>query len=93
VVLDDAVSGTKIGIYYATPTAPQVKAYRQQSIRRKGNKVILDSFDPALKFGLEIITGPTMERGTTASQSPRTPPLPPTGRTGRTCSRRPPPTS
>jgi hypothetical protein len=57
VVLDDTVSGTKIGIYYATPTAPQVKAYRQQSIRRKGNKVVLDSFDPALKYGLEIITG------------------------------------
>src|SRR5512146_2566834 len=57
VVLEDASSGTRIGIYYSTPTATQVKAYRQQSIRRKGNKVVLDSFDPALKFGLEIITG------------------------------------
>jgi len=57
VVLDDAVSGTKIGIYYSTPTASQIRSYRQQSVRRKGGKVIVDTFGPALKCGLEIITG------------------------------------
>jgi hypothetical protein len=56
-VLDDTLSGTKIGVFYATPTTSQVKSYRQQSIRRKGNKVVVDNFDPALKFGLEILTG------------------------------------
>ena len=57
VVLDDAVSGTKIGIYYSTPTASQIRSYRQQSVRRKAGKVIVDTFGPALKCGLEIITG------------------------------------
>ena len=57
VVLQDTVSGTEIGIYYSTPTATQVKSYRQQSVRRKGNKVVVDNFGPALSFGLEIITG------------------------------------
>ncbi len=57
VVLDDAVSGTKIGIYYSTPTASQIRSYRQQSIRRKGGKVIVDTFGPALKCGLEILSG------------------------------------
>lgn len=57
VVLNDTASGTKIGMYYATPTAAQVKAYRSAAIRRKNGKVLVDNFDPALKYGLEIITG------------------------------------
>ena len=57
VVFNDTVSGTKIGVYYETPTVAQVKGYRQASIRRQGNKVVMNTFDPALKYGLEIITG------------------------------------
>lgn len=53
----DPVGGGKIVLYYATPTATQVKVYRQQSITRKNGKVIFNNFDPALKFGLEILTG------------------------------------
>lgn len=55
--LTDGVTGEKIVVFYATPTASQVKGYRQASIKRKGNKVVMNTFDPALKYGLEIITG------------------------------------
>lgn len=55
--LMDGVSGEKIVVFYATPTASQVKAYRQASIKRKGDKVVMNTFDPALKYGLEILTG------------------------------------
>jgi hypothetical protein len=53
----DPVGGGKIVLHYATPTATQVKVYRQQSITRKNGKVIFNNFDPALRFGLEILTG------------------------------------
>jgi hypothetical protein len=53
----DGVSDTVIVMFYSTPSASQIKAYRQQSIRRKGNKVVMDTFDPAMRFGLDIITG------------------------------------
>ena len=54
---DDPLSGTPLIVYYATPTARQIRAYQQSSIQRKGNKVVMNSFDPALKYGQEIITG------------------------------------
>lgn len=57
VVLNDSASGTEIGLFYSTPTAAQMCAYRQAAIKRKGGKVVVDNFAPALKFGLEIITG------------------------------------
>jgi len=57
VVLLDLQGGGKIGLYYATPTTSQVKAFHKESLHRKGNKVLVDSFDPALKYGLEVITG------------------------------------
>lgn len=57
VVLADSVSGDELVIFYMTPTAPQVKAYRQQSIKRKGDKMVMDTFTPGLRIGLEIITG------------------------------------
>jgi hypothetical protein len=55
--LTDGVTGEKIVVFYATPQASQVKAYRQASIKRKGDKVVMNTFDPALKYGLEILTG------------------------------------
>ena len=57
VEFDDTLSGTKLGLFYTTPTVNQIKAYRQASITRKGNKVVVNNFDPALKYGLEILTG------------------------------------
>ncbi|RJP20717.1 MAG: hypothetical protein C4529_08880 [Deltaproteobacteria bacterium] len=57
VVLLDLQGGSKIGLFYATPTTSQVKGFHKESLRRKGNKVMVDSFDPALKYGLEVITG------------------------------------
>lgn len=55
--LTDGVTGEKIVVFYATPQASQVKAYRQASIKRKGDRVVMNTFDPALKYGLEILTG------------------------------------
>lgn len=55
--LTDSLTGKKIVVLYSTPTVDQVKGYRQESIRRKGNKSIVSTFDPALKYGLAIITG------------------------------------
>lgn len=57
VVLLDLQGGGKIGIFYATPTTSQVKNFHKESLHRKGHKVLVDSFDPALKYGLEVITG------------------------------------
>lgn len=57
ITLKDSQTGEKIGIYYSTPTTSQIKAYRQASVRRKGNKVKVSTFDPSLKWGLAIITG------------------------------------
>jgi hypothetical protein len=57
VTLTDGPTGEKMDVFYSTPTAAQMKAYRQASLRRKGNKVLFDSFDPSVKYGLEIITG------------------------------------
>ena len=54
---NDPLSGTPLIVYYATPTASQIRAYQQMSIQRKGNKVVMNSFDPAMKYGQEIITG------------------------------------
>jgi len=56
VAFRDTASDTKIVIYYATPTTSQIRAYRKATIRRKGGKVVVATFDPGLKFGLEIIT-------------------------------------
>jgi hypothetical protein len=56
-VMTDGVTGEKIVVFYSTPLASQIKAYRQASIKRKGDKVVMNTFDPALKYGLEIITG------------------------------------
>src|SRR5512138_3248107 len=55
--LTDTASGEQIVVYYSTPTASQMRAYRQESIRRRGKKVVVENFDPALKYGLEILTG------------------------------------
>jgi hypothetical protein len=57
IVLTDGPTGDKIGIFYSTPTSPQFKAYRQAVVKRKGDKVVMDTWNPAVKFGLEIITG------------------------------------
>jgi hypothetical protein len=56
-VMTDGVTGEKIVVFYSTPLASQIKAYRQASIKRKGDKVVMNTFDPALKYGLEILTG------------------------------------
>jgi hypothetical protein len=55
--LNDGQTGEKIDVFYSTPTASQIRAYRQATIRKRGGKVIYDNFDPGLKYGLEIITG------------------------------------
>lgn len=57
VVLLDLQGGGKITLFYASPSTSQVRAFHKESLRRKGNKVLVDSFDPALKYGLEVITG------------------------------------
>jgi hypothetical protein len=57
IVLADAVSGEELVVFYRTPPASVLKSYRQATVRRKGGKVLVDHFDPARKYGLEIITG------------------------------------
>jgi len=57
IVLTGGPAGEKCEVYYSTPTVTQMRLYKQASLRRKGSKVVYDSFDPAMKYGLAIITG------------------------------------
>lgn len=57
VEFDDTASASKLAVYYSTPTSSQVRAYRQASLKKKGNRVVFDNFDAAVKYGLEIMTG------------------------------------
>jgi len=53
----DPQTGDRVVLFYASPTAEQFRKYRQASVKYKGNKVEVDSFGPALRFGGEILTG------------------------------------
>lgn len=55
--ISDAISGSKIEIYYRIPTASEIQAYMSRLIQRKGNKIKMNIADARLEFGLRILEG------------------------------------
>ncbi len=51
----DSISGDEIKFFYRTPTSSEIQAYSSASIKRKGNKVLVNPVQPKLKYGLDIL--------------------------------------
>ena len=56
-VINDARSGTELTIYYRNPTNREEALYQAKLVKRKGKKIIVNTYDTRLLFGLRIITG------------------------------------
>jgi hypothetical protein len=57
IAINDAVSGSTLELYYRTPKTSEMAAYQAKFIKRQGKKVLINSFETRLEFGLKIITG------------------------------------
>lgn len=56
-VISDARSGTEIELYYRSPTTQEEAAFQSKLLKRKGNKIVFNSHETRLEFGLKILTG------------------------------------
>lgn len=56
-VINDARSGSEVELYYRNPTPAEEASYQSKLLKRKGNKVIVCSYDTRFDFGLRILTG------------------------------------
>jgi hypothetical protein len=57
ITIKDGISGDNVQFRYRTPTASDIQAYSSASIKRQGNKIILNPVQPKLDYGLQILTG------------------------------------
>lgn len=55
--ISDARSGTEIELYYRSPTPSEEASFQARFLKRKGNKVVFNSYETRLEFGLKILTG------------------------------------
>lgn len=55
--ISDARSGSEVELYYRNPTPSEEAAYQAKLLKRKGTKVILNSYETRLDFGQRILTG------------------------------------
>lgn len=55
--INDAISGTKLQVYYRIPTTQEMVAYQSKLVSRKGKKIVFNIFETRLEFGLKVITG------------------------------------
>lgn len=56
-LIQDGISGTEIELYYRMPNTQEMVAYQNQMVKKVGRKVVLNTFETRLKWGIEILTG------------------------------------
>jgi len=57
VKIKDGSSGDEHEMYYRRPTVAEKAAYDASMFQRKGKKIINNTFQTRLKFGLMVVTG------------------------------------
>ncbi|MEW5745284.1 MAG: hypothetical protein AB1805_07610 [Nitrospirota bacterium] len=55
--LRDGISGSKIELFYRTPTTEELQRYYSNSIIRKGGKTIPNAVSARVDFAMDILTG------------------------------------
>lgn len=57
VTFNDRISGSRITLYYRTPTSEELIRYRNAQFTRRGQAVAPTMGEARLKYGAEILTG------------------------------------
>lgn len=55
--IKDARSGSEIELYYRNPTTTEIAGYQKSLVKKRGNKVIMNTHQTRLEFGLKVLTG------------------------------------